>query len=80
MGNLTAIPAALAVHDVCDHCRRQFSRVRGDSHAVCPSCGLENVRPAERIPESAMLAPAVESAMRPSPVPRPRSRKKASRK
>jgi len=54
-----------AVEDVCDHCHRGFRRLR--TSAVCPSCGLDNVR------ESAMLAPARERAVMPTAKARRRS-------
>lgn len=69
------IPSAPRVEDTCDFCRRAFARVHGAA-AICPNCGLENVRQvfSGEVPETAILAPAVENAMRPSPDPKPRRR------
>jgi hypothetical protein len=63
------------IEDQCDYCCRTFARMAGD-RAVCPSCGLENVRPAAQRPESAMLAPAPEQAV----LPRPAAKKRPARK
>ena len=58
MGDMLAVIAgADAVEDVCDYCRRGFRRL--PTSAVCPSCGLGNVR------ESAMVLPAFERAVMP---------------
>jgi len=72
MGLLSPIPPALRVEDTCDYCLRAFARQRGAA-AICPNCGLENVRNGVfgARPETNMLAPA-ENMMRPSPAARPR--------
>jgi hypothetical protein len=58
---MTPIPPALLVHDDCDHCRRSFGWQRGQL-AICPNCGLENVRPAQL--ETAIRPSAAEMAVR----------------
>jgi uncharacterized Zn finger protein (UPF0148 family) len=79
---LPTIPPNARVEEVCDYCYRPFTRAV-TATAICPSCGLVNVRsvrpPAERAPESTMLAPAVERAVLPTAKPRP-AKKSAPRK
>jgi predicted amidophosphoribosyltransferase len=72
---LSSIPPRLRVEDICDYCRRQFVRARGIA-AICPSCGLENER---MQPESSMLVPAAEKAIKPQPVPKPRKPRKSTK-
>lgn len=62
------------IDDTCDYCFRPFAW-RGK--ATCMNCGLENIRtevavkrPMSHIPETAMLAPVVERAIMPQPLPR----------
>jgi hypothetical protein len=67
------------INDYCDYCAREFGRDPG-APAICPNCGIENARQVlaagrepERAPgETAMLAPAVEQAVRPALKPRKR--------
>jgi hypothetical protein len=57
------------IHDLCDYCYREFGYQPGEK-AICPSCGLENVRQqkSEPVPseapkvEAAMIEPAAEQA------------------
>jgi hypothetical protein len=70
------------IHDQCDYCFREFGREPGQK-AICPNCGLENVRPAVSSPpqrESAMLAGAPERAVKPQPKPRKKRIEKRIRK
>ena len=70
---LEPIPPALRVEDTCDYCFRAFTRTRG-LPVICPSCGLENVRPQTGAPETGMLPGGPERAVLPNPKPKPRPR------
>jgi hypothetical protein len=76
---LPTVPANARVEEVCDYCRRSFSRAVVAS-AICPSCGLVNVRPvlSAAAPESAMLTGAPEQAILPAARPRRRAPRKKS--
>jgi len=81
MSLMSLIPAAAVVHDACDYCVREFARA-ANRPAVCPSCGLENIRPAAQLlprapVESAMLGAAPERAVLTSPAPRRRKGKRS---
>lgn len=69
---LAEIPGRAGIEDVCDHCCREFRRLRGA--AICPSCGCEN----RRI-ESAIVDPAQERAVMPNAAVRKPRRKKETR-
>jgi len=55
------------INDVCDHCFREFGREPG-TPAICPNCGLENVRDAqasaapEKPANADLQPPAAETA------------------
>ena len=66
MSEMAVMLGAGAVEDICDYCLRGFRRLHG-AGAVCPSCGLGNVR------ESAMELPARERAVMAATVARRRS-------
>lgn len=76
MTELSPIPPELRVEDTCDFCRRAFARTRGVLPIICPSCGLENVRPKSGAAETGMLSGGPEKAVLPKPQAKPRPRQK----